>query len=155
MKTSTLCIFLILLAWATGTGHLAWPVSAQGACRNMYFVVLFRLIPCMPSVVSFAPAPPSEECCSAVKNVTQPCFCDLTNGPPINGVDRNVALTLPVQCSLNFDPCNFSFLTVYGFSTALKFSLNLLTWDCCRQTIMYLISISSFWRKRLLVDVNV
>ncbi|KAJ7013035.1 protein LIM2 [Populus alba x Populus x berolinensis] len=75
-------------------------------CGSTFFSALIQLIPCRAAVAPFSPIQPSELCCSAVKALGQPCLCTLVNGPPISGVDRNMALQLPDKCSANFEPCN-------------------------------------------------
>ncbi|KAK2966317.1 hypothetical protein RJ640_028963 [Escallonia rubra] len=74
-------------------------------CGNTFFSALVQLIPCRTAVAPFSPIPPSEACCASVKSLGQPCLCVLVNGPPISGVDRNMALQLPQKCAANFDPC--------------------------------------------------
>lgn len=84
-------------------------VAEQGQahpCGSTFFSALIQLIPCRAAVAPFSPIQPSELCCSAVKALGQPCLCTLVNGPPISGVDRNMALQLPDKCSANFEPCN-------------------------------------------------
>uniref|UniRef100_A0A0A0LEX2 Bifunctional inhibitor/plant lipid transfer protein/seed storage helical domain-containing protein n=1 Tax=Cucumis sativus TaxID=3659 RepID=A0A0A0LEX2_CUCSA len=66
------------------------------------------LMPCRPSVAPFRPIPPTVACCNAIKTLGQPCLCVLVNGPPITGVDRELAMLLPQKCTANFDPCEMS-----------------------------------------------
>ncbi|KAF7824515.1 protein M7-like [Senna tora] len=73
---------------------------------NDFSQLLMMLIPCRLSVAPFSPIPPSEACCSALRSLGQPCLCVLVNGPPISGVDRNMALQLPEKCTANFEPCD-------------------------------------------------
>ncbi|XP_028799779.1 protein LIM1-like [Neltuma alba] len=75
-------------------------------CTSTFFSALVQLIPCRLSVAPFSPIPPSDACCSAIKALGQPCLCVLVNGPPISGVDRNMALQLPEKCTTNFEPCD-------------------------------------------------
>lgn len=77
-------------------------------CDSTFFSALVQLIPCRGAVAPFSPIPPSESCCAALKTLGQPCLCVLVNGPPISGVDRNMAMLLPEKCLANFDPCNIS-----------------------------------------------
>jgi len=77
-------------------------------CPSTFFSALVQLIPCRAAVAPFSPVPPSEACCNALKVLGQPCLCVLVNGPPISGVDRNMALQLPEKCTANFEPCNLS-----------------------------------------------
>ncbi|KAL9677414.1 hypothetical protein QQ045_005643 [Rhodiola kirilowii] len=74
-------------------------------CQNTFFSTLVQLIPCRPAVAPFSPYLPSDACCSAVKGLGQPCLCAVVNGPPISGVDRNMAVLLPEKCTTNFEPC--------------------------------------------------
>ncbi|CAL5380493.1 unnamed protein product [Camellia sinensis] len=67
-------------------------------CGSTFFSALVQLIPCRAAVAPFSPIPPSEACCTAIKSLGQPCLCVLINGPPITGVDRNMALQLPEKC---------------------------------------------------------
>ncbi|KAK0574633.1 hypothetical protein LWI29_026514 [Acer saccharum] len=76
-------------------------------CGSTYFSALVQLIPCRSSVAPFSPIPPSEICCNAVKSLGQNCLCEIVNGPPITGIDRNMALQLPDKCTANFEPCDF------------------------------------------------
>ncbi|KAJ7949129.1 Protease inhibitor/seed storage/lipid transfer protein family protein [Quillaja saponaria] len=81
--------------------------QGQGTtCQSTFFSALVQLIPCRVSVAPFSPIPPSETCCNALKALGQPCLCVLVNGPPISGVDRNMALQLPEKCTANFEPCD-------------------------------------------------
>ncbi|GAV85686.1 LTP_2 domain-containing protein [Cephalotus follicularis] len=78
------------------------------SCGSTFFSALVQLIPCRAAVAPFSPIPPSETCCNAIKSLGQPCLCVLVNGPPISGVDRNMALQLPDKCTANFEPCTFA-----------------------------------------------
>ncbi|KAH1073445.1 hypothetical protein J1N35_025773, partial [Gossypium stocksii] len=73
-------------------------------CSSTFFSALVQLIPCRAAVAPFSPIPPSETCCNAIKALGQPCLCVIVNGPPISGVDRNMALQLPEKCTANFEP---------------------------------------------------
>ncbi|KAF9593237.1 hypothetical protein IFM89_020993 [Coptis chinensis] len=95
-----LVIFVIM-------GSMVKHGEAQG-CGTTFFSSLVQLIPCRPAVTPFSPIPPSEACCNAVRTLGQPCLCVLVNGPPISGVDRNMAMQLPSKCTANFAPCNVS-----------------------------------------------
>ncbi|KAJ8899182.1 hypothetical protein K2173_012358 [Erythroxylum novogranatense] len=75
------------------------------ACTSTFFAALVQLIPCRAAVAPFSAIPPSDACCNAVKSLGQPCLCVLVNGPPISGVDRNMAMQLPDKCTANFEPC--------------------------------------------------
>ncbi|GAB4832617.1 hypothetical protein Ancab_006635 [Ancistrocladus abbreviatus] len=77
-------------------------------CGGTFFSALVQLIPCRASVTPFSSIPPSDACCSAVKALGQPCLCVLINGPPISGVDRNMALLLPEKCMTGFEPCEIA-----------------------------------------------
>ena len=80
---------------------------AQGEntpCTSTFFSALVQLLPCRTAIAPFSPIPPTEACCNAVKALGQPCLCFLVNGPPISGVDRNMALQLPEKCTANFEP---------------------------------------------------
>ncbi|KAL5719606.1 hypothetical protein ACHQM5_012417 [Ranunculus cassubicifolius] len=79
--------------------------GAEG-CSTTFFSSLVQLIPCRPAVTPFSPIPPGEACCNAVRTLGQTCMCALVNGPPISGVDRNMAMQLPNKCSTNFAPCD-------------------------------------------------
>ncbi|XP_008787368.1 protein LIM2 [Phoenix dactylifera] len=93
--------WLVMLLLAAG---LAGEAAGQ-VCTSTFFSALLQLTPCRPAVTPFSPAPPSEACCNAVKTLGQPCLCQLVNGPPITGVDRNMAMQLPGKCTVNFEPC--------------------------------------------------
>ncbi|KAM7266320.1 hypothetical protein ACFE04_004217 [Oxalis oulophora] len=100
-SVSMFAVFVLVMA-------MACSVAAQGqghSCATTFFSTLVQLIPCRPSVAPFSPIPPTEACCSSIKALGQPCLCVLVNGPPISGVDRNMALQLPDKCSANFGPC--------------------------------------------------
>ncbi|CAN0923840.1 hypothetical protein LINGRAHAP2_LOCUS33780 [Linum grandiflorum] len=86
---------------ATGVGQ----GKLGGTCGSTFFSALVQLIPCRAAVAPFSPIPPSDGCCNALKSLGQPCLCVLVNGPPISGVDRNMAMILPDKCSVSFDPC--------------------------------------------------
>ncbi|KAK8639881.1 hypothetical protein V6N13_138247 [Hibiscus sabdariffa] len=81
--------------------------QGQGTtCHNTFLSALVQLIPCRAAVTPFSRIPPSDTCCNAIKALGQPCLCVLVNGPPITGVDRNMARQLPQKCSANFEPCD-------------------------------------------------
>ncbi|XP_054814560.1 non-specific lipid transfer protein GPI-anchored 9-like [Prosopis cineraria] len=75
-------------------------------CTSTFFSALVQLIPCRLAVAPFSSVPPSDACCNALKALGQPCLCVIANGPPISGVDRNMALQLPERCTANFEPCD-------------------------------------------------
>ncbi|RZB97024.1 hypothetical protein D0Y65_020628 [Glycine soja] len=97
-------------------------------CTSTFFSALVQLIPCRAAVAPFSPIPPNDACCNALKGLGQPCLCVLVNGPPISGVDRNMASQLPEKCTANFDPSltplRVSFLGPQ-FATRLTISLSL------------------------------
>ncbi|KAK9128598.1 hypothetical protein Syun_017395 [Stephania yunnanensis] len=78
--------------------------SAGQGCSTTFFSSLVQLIPCRPALAPYSPIQPSDACCSAVKALGQPCLCILVNGPPIAGVDRNMAMQLPTKCTTDFGP---------------------------------------------------
>ncbi|XP_043690513.1 non-specific lipid-transfer protein P5 [Telopea speciosissima] len=97
----------VKVAWfmfMVAMGSLVEHGMAQG-CGSTFFSSLVQLMPCRPAVTSFSPLPPNDACCNAVKMLGQSCLCVVVNGPPISGVDRNMALQLPAKCAANFDPC--------------------------------------------------
>ncbi|KAI6668881.1 hypothetical protein NL676_003766 [Syzygium grande] len=104
MKASqsiTLAIVVLLLVTAS--------VVQKGeglTCGSTFFSAMVQLIPCRAALAPFSTIPPSEACCKAIKTLGQPCLCVLVNGPPISGVDRNMALELPDKCTANFAPCD-------------------------------------------------
>ncbi|KAL6125152.1 hypothetical protein ACLB2K_073212 [Fragaria x ananassa] len=101
-RSSKVFATFVLMLMMTGLG-----VQGQGnSCGLTFFASLIQLIPCRPAVIPFSPIPPSETCCTALKALGQPCLCVLVNGPPISGVDRNMAIQLPEKCSANFEPCS-------------------------------------------------
>ncbi|XP_038723704.1 protein M7-like [Tripterygium wilfordii] len=97
-KALPLLVFLLVMTCYVERGR-------GTACTSTFFSALVQLIPCRAAVAPFSPIPPSETCCNAVKTLGQPCLCVLVNGPPITGVDRNMALQLPDKCTANFEPC--------------------------------------------------
>lgn len=100
-KAVSLLWFLLIMA-----GLVAQVQSSP--CTSTFFSALVQLIPCRAAVAPFSPIPPSDSCCNALKALGQPCLCVLVNGPPISGVDRNMASQLPEKCTANFDPCEIS-----------------------------------------------
>ncbi|ERN11685.1 hypothetical protein AMTR_s00022p00224500 [Amborella trichopoda] len=96
-KPLTLMVLLMMVV-------MVHPGSSQ-ACPSTFFGALLQLIPCRPAVAPFSPIPPSDACCNAVRTLGQPCMCVLINGPPISGIDRNMAMQLPTKCTANFPPC--------------------------------------------------
>lgn len=96
-------------------------------CTNTFISALVQLIPCRAAVAPFSPIPPSEACCNAIKALGQPCLCVLVNGPPIAGIDRNMALQLPDKCIANFEPCILSL--------SLSLALSRLTLSCVYKDI--------------------
>ncbi|KAF5736413.1 protein M7-like [Tripterygium wilfordii] len=98
-KALPLLVFLLVMTCYVERGR-------GTACTSTFFSALVQLIPCRAAVAPFSPIPPSETCCNAVKTLGQPCLCVLVNGPPITGVDRNMALQLPDKCTANFEPSN-------------------------------------------------
>lgn len=100
MKCLSVWLFLLATSLAEkGKGE---------TCSFTFFSSLARLMPCRPSVAPFRPIPPTVACCNAIKTLGQPCLCVLVNGPPITGVDRELAMLLPQKCTANFDPCTLS-----------------------------------------------
>nr|XP_010928847.1 protein LIM1 [Elaeis guineensis] len=95
-------VWLVMLVLSVGLLGAA----AGQECPRTFFSALLQLMPCRLAVATFNPAPPSEACCNAIKTLGQPCLCALVNGPPVTGVDRNMAMQLPVKCTVNFEPCN-------------------------------------------------
>ncbi|XP_014499461.2 protein LIM2 [Vigna radiata var. radiata] len=77
----------------------------SSSCTSTFFSSLVQLIPCRAAVAPFSSIPPSDACCNALRALGQPCLCVLVNGPPISGVDRNMASQLPNKCTTNFQPC--------------------------------------------------
>ncbi|BAT93013.1 protein LIM2 [Vigna umbellata] len=77
----------------------------SSSCTSTFFSSLVQLIPCRAAVAPFSSIPPSGACCNALRALGQPCLCVLVNGPPISGVDRNMASQLPNKCTTNFQPC--------------------------------------------------
>ncbi|KAF7014909.1 hypothetical protein CFC21_028836 [Triticum aestivum] len=76
------------------------PTTACGSSSYNYLGALLRLmIPCKAAVAPFSPAPPTEECCRAVRELGQPCLCLLLAGPPISGADRRMLTRLPSICA--------------------------------------------------------
>ncbi|KAJ9158737.1 hypothetical protein P3X46_024294 [Hevea brasiliensis] len=100
-KILPLLVFVLVVTGLVeqGKGH---------ACPNTFFSALVQMIPCRAAVAPYSPIPPSDACCNAVKSLGQPCLCVLVNGPPISGVDRNMALQLPDKCTANFEPCQIT-----------------------------------------------
>uniref|UniRef100_A0A7N0T310 Bifunctional inhibitor/plant lipid transfer protein/seed storage helical domain-containing protein n=1 Tax=Kalanchoe fedtschenkoi TaxID=63787 RepID=A0A7N0T310_KALFE len=101
---TALPLSLMLLLMVNG-GQATNQDEDHQTCQNTFFSSLVQLIPCRPAVAPFSPYHPSEACCSAVKGLGQPCLCAVVNGPPISGVDRNMAVLLPEKCTTNFQPC--------------------------------------------------
>ncbi|CAL1379720.1 unnamed protein product [Linum trigynum] len=95
-------IVAVVMAWmaVVGVGE-----GKALTCGSTFFSALVQLIPCRAAVAPFSPIPPSDACCNAIRTLGQPCLCALVNGPPISGVDRNMAMLLPDKCSAIFDPC--------------------------------------------------
>jgi len=83
----------------------------SSSCTTTFFSSLVQLIPCRAAVAPFSSIPPTDACCNALRALGQPCLCVLVNGPPISGVDRNMASQLPNKCTTNFQPCNLSSLS--------------------------------------------
>ncbi|XP_062112395.1 protein M7 [Humulus lupulus] len=98
-----LVLVLILVARVRSLEEQQMPIPT---CASTFFSALIQLIPCRAAVAPFSPIPPSEACCNSLKALGQPCLCVLVNGPPISGVDRNMALQLPEKCTANFEPCD-------------------------------------------------
>ncbi|CAF2268653.1 unnamed protein product, partial [Brassica rapa] len=90
---------------ATTSTHVTRGRSV-GGCSRTFFSSLVQLIPCRAAVAPFSPVPPTESCCAAIVTLGRPCLCLLANGPPLSGIDRSMALQLPLTCSANFPPCD-------------------------------------------------
>ncbi|KAM3191829.1 hypothetical protein ACQJBY_069205 [Aegilops geniculata] len=85
---------------AAGGGGGGEPATACGSSSYNYLGALLRLvIPCKAAVAPFSPAPPTDECCRAVRELGQPCLCLLLAGPPISGADRRMLTRLPSICA--------------------------------------------------------
>ncbi|KAL6954934.1 hypothetical protein U1Q18_045340 [Sarracenia purpurea var. burkii] len=113
-------VVLLLTVVAAG---LAVGGKGQTTCGSTFFSALVHLIPCRAAVTPFSPIPPSDSCCSAIRTLGQPCLCVLVNGPPITGVNRNMAMQLPDKCSANFEPSGHYAL---GFRTGRRMKAGLL-----------------------------
>ncbi|KAM5552502.1 hypothetical protein ABKV19_027049 [Rosa sericea] len=100
-SSKVLATFVLMLVMTGLVVH-----GQSTTCTVTFFSSLIQLIPCRPAVVPFSPIPPSEICCTALRTLGQPCLCVLVNGPPISGVDRNLAIQLPEKCNVNFEPCS-------------------------------------------------
>ena len=109
LKSKSLMVFMLMIA-----GGLVVQGRGSGTCGTSFFSALIQMIPCRPAVAPFSPIPPSEACCNAVRTLGQPCLCVLVNGPPISGVDRNMAMLLPEKCTTNFDPCTTTTTTLFN-----------------------------------------
>ncbi|XP_052192750.1 protein LIM1 [Diospyros lotus] len=97
-------VAVVLVLTAVMAGGLVEKGEAQ-SCGSTFFSALVQLIPCRAAVAPFSLIPPSDACCTAIKTLGQPCLCVLVNGPPISGVDRSMAMQLPMKCTANFQPC--------------------------------------------------
>ncbi|KAI4323376.1 hypothetical protein L6164_022989 [Bauhinia variegata] len=97
-RTLSVLFALLMLTASAAEGQTS-------TCTSTFFSALVQLIPCRAAVAPFSPIPPSEACCNALRALGQPCLCVLVNGPPISGVDRNMAMQLPEKCTAGFDPC--------------------------------------------------
>ncbi|XP_047334066.1 putative lipid-transfer protein DIR1 [Impatiens glandulifera] len=98
-------IMVLVMGADKGMSQSGGSSSSSSTCSSSFFSTLVQLIPCRPSVAPFSPIPPNEVCCQAIRLLGQPCLCILINGPPISGVDRNMAIQLPDKCAANFEPC--------------------------------------------------
>lgn len=116
-KAVSLLWFLLIMA-----GLVAQVQSSP--CTSTFFSALVQLIPCRAAVAPFSPIPPNDACCNALKGLGQPCLCVLVNGPPISGVDRNMASQLPDKCTANFEPCDLSLSLNENTHTQTKFFLH-------------------------------
>ncbi|KAL5983288.1 hypothetical protein ACLOJK_017372 [Asimina triloba] len=90
-KAAIWLIFLVLMARMVTQG------SGQ-RCTLTFFAALVRLMPCRAAVAPYGPMPPTLACCNALRTLGRPCLCVIVNGPPISGIDRNLALELPSKC---------------------------------------------------------
>ncbi|KAL5549766.1 hypothetical protein UlMin_004997 [Ulmus minor] len=129
-----------------GTGGGAGTVpGAATACASTFFSALVQLIPCRAAVAPFSPIPPSEACCDSLKALGQPCLCVLVNGPPISGVDRNMAMQLPDKCTSNFEPCMYSiisttFIYLYFYALFLENSPSISALSICFYFVIILLN---------------
>ncbi|XP_019186816.1 PREDICTED: putative lipid-transfer protein DIR1 [Ipomoea nil] len=98
------CWVWLMVLWLVVMASLVWE-SKAAPCGSTFVSTIIQLLPCRPAVSAFRPFPPTEACCAAVRSLGQPCLCAVVNGPPIIGVDRNMALQLPDKCTANFEPC--------------------------------------------------
>ncbi|CAH9092080.1 unnamed protein product [Cuscuta europaea] len=98
-------VWVVALAVMIIGGSLVQKSKGSPPCGSTFVSAIIQLLPCRPAVSPFRPYPPSEACCAAVRSLGQPCLCVILNGPPIIGVDRNMALQLPDRCTANFEPC--------------------------------------------------
>lgn len=130
-KSLTVLVIMVVVAGLVEQG------KAQ-TCASTFFSSLVQLIPCRAAVVPFNPLPPSAACCNAIKTLGQPCLCVLVNGPPITGVDRNMAMQLPDKCTVNFESCNsLSFLTRLIILRIICASLH---WSCLIFSLVQVVS---------------
>jgi hypothetical protein len=98
--------FLVLdaVGASAGEGKEEPTATACGDSSYNYLSALLRLmIPCKAAVAPFSPTPPDDECCSAVRELGQPCLCMLLAGPLISGADRRMLIRLPSTCAAAYD----------------------------------------------------
>jgi hypothetical protein len=101
--------FLVLdaVGASAGEGKEEPTATACGDSSYNYLSALLRLmIPCKAAVAPFSPTPPDDECCSAVRELGQPCLCMLLAGPLISGADRRILIRLPSTCAATYDDDN-------------------------------------------------
>lgn len=137
---STLALMLLLVANQGLASNQE--TKERQICQNTFFSTLVQLIPCRPAVAPFSPYLPSEACCSAVKGLGQSCLCAVVNGPPISGVDRNMAVLLPEKCTTNFEPCKSFSSPQYdskGMQIAIVYLLFLLILDTYVPCVLFFI----------------
>ncbi|KAL8028523.1 hypothetical protein ABFX02_14G166300 [Erythranthe guttata] len=108
MKFSDSRTTLPLLMLVLVISSMAVQDSIGHPCGSTFFSALVQLIPCKAAVAPFSPTPPTEACCASIKALGQPCLCVLVTGPPIAGVDRTMAMQLPVKCTADFEPCEMA-----------------------------------------------
>ncbi|KAK8469271.1 hypothetical protein PHAVU_005G037300, partial [Phaseolus vulgaris] len=93
-------VWVLMMMMMVGLGFREVESSS---CKSTFFSTLVQLIPCRAAVAPFSSIPPTDACCNALRTLGQPCLCVLVTGPPISGVDRNMASQLPDKCTTNFE----------------------------------------------------
>lgn len=92
----------VFMQWVVAFFFIA--LVRRGGAVTLCNVDSNQLNYCLPAVRGGSPPPPTEDCCSVVRQANLPCLCRYLSVLPVFGIDPISAVTLPSRCSLETPP---------------------------------------------------